>query len=52
VGDFFKDLFDMNTWAPKSTRIWRMQQYTPPDAAKTTAEGEQGCKAAVEHHMC
>lgn len=32
VGEFFKDLFDMNSWAPKSTRIWRMQQYQPPEA--------------------
>jgi hypothetical protein len=38
VGDFFKDLFDMNSWAPKSTRIWRMQQYQPPEAREEVNE--------------
>jgi hypothetical protein len=38
VGDFFKDLFDFNSWAPKSTKIWRLQQYQPPPEAGTASD--------------
>lgn len=33
--DFFKglqDFFDYSSWAPKSSRIWRLQQYQYPEA--------------------
>lgn len=36
--EFIKRFFDLNdkTWAPKSTRIWRLQQYEYPGG-----EGQQ-----------
>ncbi|KIZ03911.1 hypothetical protein MNEG_4050 [Monoraphidium neglectum] len=32
LADFFKSLFDYDSWAPKSSRIWRLNQYQPPEA--------------------
>lgn len=40
IGDFFKDLFDLNSWAPKSTRVWRLQQYKPPGSEDE--DGQEG----------
>ncbi|KAF6258579.1 hypothetical protein COO60DRAFT_1518042 [Scenedesmus sp. NREL 46B-D3] len=31
--NWLKELFDFESWAPKSTKIWRLQQYQPPPAA-------------------
>lgn len=30
LGDFFKGMMDPLSWTPKSTRIWRLQQYEYP----------------------
>ncbi|KAF8064549.1 hypothetical protein HT031_003349 [Scenedesmus sp. PABB004] len=38
VGDFLRSMFDFEAWAPKSARIWRLQQYDPPPAAREERE--------------
>uniref|UniRef100_A0A383VWH4 Uncharacterized protein n=1 Tax=Tetradesmus obliquus TaxID=3088 RepID=A0A383VWH4_TETOB len=40
--NWLKELFDFESWAPKSTKIWRLQQYQPPPAA---AEQDAGSDA-------
>ncbi|KAI8467626.1 MAG: hypothetical protein J3K34DRAFT_523609 [Monoraphidium minutum] len=48
LSDFFKSLFDYESWAPKSSRIWRLNQYQYPEAdslqrgAAGSADGEDG----------
>jgi hypothetical protein len=49
VGDFFKDIFDFNSWAPKSTRIWRLQQYQPPEAEETSSDAGGDQQQAPSH---
>lgn len=39
--EFVKGMFDFDSWAPKSTRIWRLQQYEYPSDDDATSSQEQ-----------
>lgn len=38
VNDFFKNLFDFDNWAPRSTRVWRLQQFDKVTEDKSAGE--------------
>jgi hypothetical protein len=40
--NWLKELFDFESWAPKSTKIWRLQQYQPPPAAAEQDNSNSG----------
>jgi hypothetical protein len=40
--NWLKELFDFESWAPKSTKIWRLQQYQPPPAASEEQDNSSG----------
>lgn len=52
--NWLKELFDFESWAPKSTKIWRLQQYQPPPAAaeQDAGSGDASTSAAAVQHIC
>jgi hypothetical protein len=42
VGDFFKNIMDFESWAPKSTKIWRLQQYEYQGQQPQTEQEQKG----------
>jgi hypothetical protein len=42
------DIFDYESWAPKSSRVWRLQQYQYPEADAEARSTGGGCP----WHLC
>lgn len=42
LGDFFKNIMDFDNWAPKSTKVWRLQQYEYQGQQPETEQEQKG----------
>ena len=48
LGDWIKSIMDFDSWAPKSSRIWRLQQYQYPESDSELLRGGGGSGGASD----